>query len=83
MEIDVKYEGYIRRQSDLIEKTKRSDEKKFPAVVDYLAISGLKKEAQMKLQKIQPLTLGQAGRISGITPADISLLAVWLEKSHR
>jgi tRNA uridine 5-carboxymethylaminomethyl modification enzyme len=83
VEIDVKYEGYIRRQSDLIEKTKRSDEKKFPAVVDYLAISGLKKEAQMKLQKIQPLTLGQAGRISGITPADISLLAVWLEKSHR
>jgi len=83
VEIDIKYEGYIRRQSDLVEKTKRSEEKKFPSVVDYLAISGLKKEAQMKLQKIQPMTLGQAGRISGITPADISLLAVWLEKGHR
>ena len=51
--------------------------------MDYLQISGLKREAQTKLQSVQPLTLGQAGRISGITPADISLLAVWLEKSSR
>jgi len=83
VEIDVKYEGYIRRQGDLVEKTKRADEKKIPTNMNYLEISGLKREAQTKLQAVQPLTLGQAGRISGITPADISLLAVWLEKSSR
>ena len=83
VEIDVKYEGYIRRQGDLVEKTKRADDKKIPTNMDYLQISGLKREAQTKLQSVQPLTLGQAGRISGITPADISLLAVWLEKSSR
>lgn len=83
VEIDVKYEGYIRRQGDLVEKTKRADDKKIPPNMDYLQISGLKREAQTKLQSVQPLTLGQAGRISGITPADISLLAVWLEKSSR
>ena len=83
VEIDVKYEGYIRRQGDLVEKTRRADDKKIPPNMDYLQISGLKREAQTKLQSVQPLTLGQAGRISGITPADISLLAVWLEKSSR
>ncbi|HQW27871.1 MAG TPA: tRNA uridine-5-carboxymethylaminomethyl(34) synthesis enzyme MnmG [Verrucomicrobiales bacterium] len=83
VEIDVKYEGYIQRQSDLVEKTRRADEKNIPENMNYLEISGLKREAQTKLQAVQPRTLGQAGRISGITPADISLLAVWLEKSTR
>lgn len=83
VEIDVKYEGYIRRQGDLVEKTRRADHKKIPAGTDYLQIPGLKREAQSKLQSIQPLTLGQASRIAGITPADISLLAVWLEKANR
>ncbi len=80
VEIDIKYEGYIRRQGELVEKTRRADEKRLPDEIDYLAISGLKREAQLKLQSIRPRTLGQAGRISGITPADVSLLAVWLEK---
>ena len=83
VEIDVKYEGYIRRQSDLVEKTRRAEEKKIPESMNYLEISGLKREAQTKLQAVQPRTLGQAGRVSGITPADISLLAVWLERSTR
>ena len=83
VEIDVKYEGYIRRQGELVEKTRRSEEKKIPSDMNYLAISGLKKEAQTKLQAIQPRTLGQAGRIAGITPADISLLAVWIERGNR
>ncbi len=83
VEIDVKYEGYIRRQGELVEKTRRSEEKKIPSDMNYLAISGLKKEAQTKLQAIQPSTLGQAGRIAGITPADISLLAVWIERGNR
>lgn len=52
-----------------------------PEEIDYLSISGLKREAQMKLADIRPRTLGQAGRIQGVTPADLSLLAVWLEKA--
>ncbi len=83
VEIDIKYEGYIRRQGEMVEKTRRADEKKLPDEIDYLQISGLKREAQLKLQRIRPRTLGQAGRISGITPADVSLLAVWLEKASR
>ncbi len=83
VEIDVKYEGYIRRQSDLVERSRRAEDKLLPEGIDYLSISGLKREAQMKLHSVQPRTLGQAGRIAGITPADISLLTVWLEKSSR
>lgn len=83
VEIDVKYEGYIRRQSELVDRARRAEDKRLPDSVDYLSISGLKREAQMKLQSVQPRTLGQAGRISGITPADISLLTIWLEKTKR
>ncbi len=83
VEIDIKYEGYIRRQGEMVEKTRRADEKRIPDQINYLEISGLKREAQLKLQSIRPRTLGQAGRISGITPADLSLLAVWLEKLSR
>lgn len=83
VEIDIKYEGYIRRQGEMVEKTRRADQRRLPADLDYLEISGLKREAQLKLQSLRPRTLGQAGRISGITPADVSLLAVWLEKTAR
>ena len=79
-EIEVKYEGYIARQADMVEKTRRLDGKAIPSEIDYSAITGMKNEARQKLDAIRPSTLGQAGRISGITPADISLLAVWLEK---
>jgi tRNA uridine 5-carboxymethylaminomethyl modification enzyme len=82
-EIDVKYEGYIRRQHDMVERTRKLDDRKIPHEIDYGTITGLKREAQLKLADIRPTTLGQAGRVSGITPADISLLAVWLEKRHR
>jgi len=83
VQIDVKYEGYIKRQSDMVAKIKRLDQKRLPDDFKYEAITGLKREAQQKLIHIRPRTLGQAARISGITPADISLLAVWLEKSNR
>ncbi len=83
VQIDVKYEGYIKRQSDMVAKMKRLDEKRLPDDFSFANITGLKREAQQKLSHIRPRTLGQAARISGITPADISLLAVWLEKSHR
>ena len=75
--------SWNRRQTDMVEKTRRLEEKVIPEWVEYTSITGLKKEAQTKLQHIQPKTLGQAGRISGITPADISLLAVWLERGNR
>lgn len=81
-ETDIKYEGYIRRQAEMVERTRRLDGRAIPDSVDYRAITGLKREAQAKLAEIRPTTLGQAGRISGITPADISLLAVWLEKGN-
>ncbi len=80
VETDVKYEGYIRRQEDEIARTHRMESRPIPDWVDFLAVRGLKKEAQLKLAEIRPKTLGQASRISGITPADISLLAVFLEK---
>ncbi|MEM7147396.1 MAG: tRNA uridine-5-carboxymethylaminomethyl(34) synthesis enzyme MnmG [Verrucomicrobiota bacterium] len=80
LEIDLKYAGYIKRQEDMIERTAGMEEKRIPDWVDYEAISGLKKEAQARLAKIRPETLGQAARISGITPADISLLAVWVAR---
>jgi len=80
VETDIKYEGYIRRQEDEVARTIKQENRTIPDWVDYLAVRGLKKEAQMKFNQIRPLTLGQAGRIAGITPADISLLAVYLER---
>jgi len=82
-ETDVKYEGYLNRQQELIEKTRRMEDRVIPEALDYLAISGLKREAQLKLAEIRPTTLGQASRVQGVTPADLSLLAVWLEKVRR
>jgi tRNA uridine 5-carboxymethylaminomethyl modification enzyme len=81
VETDLKYDGYIKRQTELVDRTRRLEDKLFPADTDFASIYGLKREAQLKLAQIRPQTLGQAGRISGITPADISLLAIWL-RSH-
>ena len=80
VEIEVKYEGYLRRQQDMVDRTAKQEHKTIPSWVDYSAVRGMKREAQLKLEQIKPLTLGQAGRISGITPADLSLLAVWIER---
>ena len=79
-EIDLKYEGYIRRQEETLTRSRSAEEKKLPASIDYSQINGLCAEAIQKLTKIRPLTLGQAGRISGITPADLALLSIWLKK---
>lgn len=83
VETDLKYEGYLNRQADMVERTRKLEKVQLPDAVDYGSIRGLKKEAQDRLQSLQPRTLGQAGRISGVTPADVSILAVWLEKRHR
>ena len=83
VEIDIKYEGYIVRQQQMVERTAKLENKAIPDSVQFVDVKGLKREAQTKLDHIRPKTLGQASRISGITPADISLLAVWLEKLSR
>ncbi len=76
VEIDLKYAGYITRQEASVERLKANDEKRIPLHVDYHAINGLRAETRQKLEKVRPETLGQASRISGVTPADLALLAV-------
>lgn len=80
-EITVKYEGYLKQGLELIERAKRLENKLLPEDIDYTKILGLRLEAQEKLNRIRPLNLGQAGRISGVNPADISVLMVWLSAS--
>lgn len=82
-EIDLKYEGYIRREEERIAKTSRQEGKTIPDWVDFSAINGLRNEATQKLTKIRPETLGQAARISGVTPADIALLSVWIARGEK
>ena len=77
-EITVKYEGYLKQGLELIERAKRLEDRLLPADIDYNKIKGLRLEAQEKLNRIRPFNLGQAGRISGVNPADISVLMVWL-----
>ena len=83
IETDFKYEGHILRQRQQVERMSRQESRALPPETDYNSIQGLKREAQQRLNAIRPQTLGQAARISGITPADIALLSIWLEKSRR
>jgi len=80
VEIDAKYEGYLQKGLEQIEKAKRLEEKLIPEDIDYLSITGLRIEARQKLDKIRPHSLGQAGRISGVSPADIAVLMVYLSR---
>ena len=80
VEIDEKYQGYLQKGLEQIEKAKKLEEKALPEDIDYLAIKGLRIEAQQKLNKIRPKNLGQAGRISGVSPADIAVLMVYLSR---
>ena len=82
IETDLKYAGYIRREEERIARTARQESRPIPEWIDYSRISGLRVEATQKLSKIRPETLGQAARISGVTPADVSLLAVWLARGE-
>ena len=79
--IEIKYEGYIKRQMQQVAQFKKLEGKKLPENFDYAQVNSLRKEAVQKLNKIQPSTIGQASRISGVSPADISVLMVYLEKS--
>ncbi len=80
VEIDEKYQGYLQKGLEQIEKAKKLEEKALPEDIDYLSIKGLRIEAQQKLNKIRPKNLGQAGRISGVSPADIAVLMVYLSR---
>jgi tRNA uridine 5-carboxymethylaminomethyl modification enzyme len=82
VEIAAKYQGYIDRQQEEIERSRHNEDLAMPDDLDYCEVRGLSIEAQQKLNKQQPQTLGQAGRVSGITPADISLLLVYLKKKY-
>ncbi len=83
VEIQIKYEGYIDKLMQEVEKMKRLENKRLSETLDYSAISGLSSEAREKLSQVRPLSIGQAARISGVSPADISVLMVYLEQMER
>lgn len=83
VEIAVKYEGYIKKQAEQVQRAAKLETKFIPADIDYELIRGLAHEARQKLSKIRPLSVGQAARISGVSPADVSILLVFLEQYRR
>nr|WP_312695449.1 tRNA uridine-5-carboxymethylaminomethyl(34) synthesis enzyme MnmG [Caproiciproducens sp.] len=82
VEIEIKYEGYIKRQKADIAEMRRLEERRLPVRINYKEIIGLRTEAQEKLQKVMPTSVGQASRISGVSPADISVLLIWLARGR-
>ena len=76
----MKYEGYIQRQAQEVEELRRMEGRKLPPDLDYAAIQGLRLEAREKLAAVRPLDLGQASRISGVSPADVAALMIYLER---
>ena len=80
VEISVKYEGYIRRQQSQVEEFRKMASHRLPDGIDYSGIQGLRLEAREKLAAVRPLDLGQASRISGVSPADVAALMIYLEK---
>ncbi|MBF1134385.1 MAG: tRNA uridine-5-carboxymethylaminomethyl(34) synthesis enzyme MnmG [[Eubacterium] brachy] len=83
LEVQIKYEGYIGKQLAQIERFKRLEKKQIPEGINYLEIDGLRIEARQKLDAIRPMSIGQASRISGVSPADINVLLIYLEKCRR
>ena len=80
VEIQLKYAGYLARQLKQVEEFKKEESRLLPTDIDYTKIAGLRLEAQEKLQQIRPMSIGQAGRISGVSPADVAVLLIWLEQ---
>ena len=79
VEIQIKYAGYLARQEKQVAEFKKEESRRLPADIDYDSIVGLRLEAREKLQQIRPMSIGQAGRISGVSPSDIAVLLIWLE----
>ena len=82
VEISLKYEGYIARQQRQVEEMRRLEGRALPPDLDYHALTGLRLEARQKLDAIRPLNLGQAARISGVSPADVAALMIHLEREN-
>ncbi len=82
VEISIKYEGYINRQNQQIKQVSQMESRLLPENTDYNDISGLRLEARQKLNAVRPLSLGQASRISGVSPADIGVLIIWLKTNE-
>jgi tRNA uridine 5-carboxymethylaminomethyl modification enzyme len=82
LETELKYEGYIRRNDEQLKATRALESLTIPTVIDYGNVPGLRNEARQKLANIRPQTLGQAGRISGVTPADLGILTIWLRSNY-
>ncbi len=83
VEIQVKYAGYLARQEKQVAQFRREESKRLPADIDYNAIHGLRLEARQKLSQIRPMSVGQAGRISGVSPADVAVLLIYLEQRQQ
>ena len=77
------YEGYIQRQQRQVAEFEKLERRKLPPDMDYAHIQGLRLEAREKLSALRPLNVGQAGRISGVSPADVAALMIWLQTHHR
>ncbi len=81
--IMIKYEGYLKRQSEQVERFKKNEERKIPKDINYSEVYGLRIEARQKLEKLRPENVGQAGRISGVSPADVAVLLIYLSAQKR
>ena len=82
VEIQIKYAGYLARQEKQVAEFKKEESRRLPEGIDYNSIAGLRLEARQKLSEIRPMSIGQAGRISGVSPADIAVLLIWLEQQN-
>ena len=80
VEIDLKYEGYLKRQEEMIAKLERYEDNKIPLTLNYYSLKALCTESKEKFQRYKPRSIGQASRIPGVTPSDISVLLVYLKK---
>jgi len=80
LEVEIRYEGYLRRQQAAIDEMRRLEGRLLPETMDYAAVTGLRLEAVEKLNRVRPRSLGQAARISGVSPADVAVLIVWLSR---
>ena len=81
VEIRLKYEGYLRREQKQVEEFRKAENRLLPPDLDYASITGLRLEARQKLNRVRPISVGQASRISGVSPADVAVLLIYLQQN--